>query len=110
LADRLASGLRARLLRLERELDQERALQVGTAGLSLIGVVLGVTVNGLFALLPAVALAVISQYALQGWCVAVPLLARLGLRSSREIDSERYLAAAEIIEPPRLEPRRAGAD
>jgi hypothetical protein len=109
-ADKTTKGSPARLRRLDRELDQERALQVGATAASFVGVVLAVTINSLFALLPAVALVLLGQYAIQGWCPAVPLLARLGLRSSREIDGDRYLAAAEITEPRLPEMSRAGAD
>jgi 4-hydroxybenzoate polyprenyltransferase len=109
-ADRTTKGSTARLRRLDRELDQERALQIAAAAASVIGVALAVTVNSLFALLAVVALVLLAQYAIQGWCPAVPLLALLGLRSSREIDGERYLAAAEVTEPPLLEQGRAGAD
>ena len=84
----------ARLRQIERELDQEQALQMGAAGLGFIGAILGVTVNPAFALLPAMAFAALGQYAVQGWCPPMSLLARLGLRSSKEIDRERYALAA----------------
>jgi len=101
----------ARLRQIERELDQEQALQIGAAGLGFLGVVLCLSVNPIFALLPAIAFAALGQYAIQGWCPPMALLARLGLRSSKEIDSERYALAAEIAEPAKLAlDRAAGAD
>ncbi len=100
----------ARLRQIERELDQEQALQMGAAGLGFIGAILGVTVNPAFALLPAMAFAALGQYAVQGWCPPMSLLARLGLRSSKEIDRERYALAASATEPAMPALDRAGAD
>jgi hypothetical protein len=34
------------------------------------------------------------QHALQGWCPPVPVLRRLGFRTMREIDTERYALKA----------------
>ncbi len=109
-ADAATTGSTARLRQLDRELDQEQALQMGAAGLGFIGAILSVTINPAFALLPAMAFATLGQYALQGWCPPVALLARLGLRSSKEIDRERYALAACIEEPALPEASRAGAD
>lgn len=99
-------GNAARLRQLDREIDQEQALQFGAAAIGLAGALLGVTVNRAFAILPALAFATLCQYALQGWCPATLLLARLGLRSSSEIDRERYAVAAALGESE--EPRLAG--
>ena len=104
------TGSTARLRQLDREVDQEQALQMGAAGLGFIGAILSFTVNPAFALLPAMAFATLGQYALQGWCPPVALLARLGLRSSKEIDRERYALAAAIEEPAQPDASRAGAD
>jgi hypothetical protein len=103
-------GSTARLRQLDREVDQEQALQIGAAGLGFIGAILSFTVNPAFALLPAMAFATLGQFALQGWCPPVALLARLGLRSSKEIDSERYALAATVTEPALPDASRAGAD
>ena len=100
----------ARLREIEREFDQEQALQIGAAGLGFIGAILGFTVNPAFALLPAIAFATLGQYAVQGWCPPMALLAKLGLRSSKEIDRERYALAASTEEPAMPALDRAGAD
>ncbi|HET9942578.1 MAG TPA: hypothetical protein VFR05_04515, partial [Terriglobia bacterium] len=34
------------------------------------------------------------QHAVQGWCPPVPLFRRLGIRTQREIDEERYALKA----------------
>ena len=94
------SGNTAKLRQLDHEVDQERALQVSAATLGFIGAILSVTVSSAFALLPAFVFATLGQYAVQGWCLPMALLARLGLRSSRDIDRERYAVTAMIEEPP----------
>jgi hypothetical protein len=98
--ERAQSGSAARLRQLDQELDQEQALQISAAALGFVGAMLSVTVNVIFALLPVVAFAMLGQVAFQGWSPALILLQRLGLRSSREIDGERYALAATLQEPP----------
>lgn len=104
------SDATTRLRQLDHELDQEGALQIGAAVLGFIGAVLSLTVNGAFAVLPALAFATLGHYALQGWCLPLPLLARLGFRSSSEIDRERYALAATVAEPSIPALGAAGAD
>ena len=98
--ERAQSGSAARLRQLDQELDQEQALQISAAALGFVGAMLSVTVNVIFALLPVIAFAMLGQVAFQGWSPALILLQRLGLRSSREIDGERYALAATLQEPP----------
>ena len=108
-----SSPVTARLRQLDREWGQEQVLQFGAAAMGFIGAVLSLTVSRAFALLPAFAFAMLAQYLIQGWCPPLILLARLGLRSSREIDRERYALAASVGEAhePRLpETAPAGAD
>ena len=88
----------ARLHRLESEIDQEQALQFGTAAVGFVGAILSLTVSSAFVLLPAFAVATLGQYLVQGWCPLLALLARLGLRSSAEIDGERYALAVSLGE------------
>ena len=40
-------------------------------------------------LLPALVTTFLFQHAVQGWCPPIPLLRRLGIRTSREIEIER---------------------
>ncbi|HUH85308.1 MAG TPA: hypothetical protein VLX85_11930 [Stellaceae bacterium] len=100
----------ARLRRLDRELDQERALLWGAAALGFSGAVLAIAVDRAFATLTAIAVVTVGQYALWGWSPAALLLARLGLRSSREIDGERHALAATLEDPTLPELRPSGAD
>jgi hypothetical protein len=98
--ERAQRGSAARLRQLDQELDQEQALQIGAAALGFLGAMLGVTVSVVFALLPVIAFATLGQFAFQGWSPALILLQRLGFRSSRDIDGERYALAATLDEPP----------
>ena len=102
-----ASPAASRLRQLDREWDQEQALQFGAAAVGFLGAVLSLTVSSAFALLPAFAFATLAQYLIQGWCPPLVLLARVGLRSSNEIDRERYALSASFGEA--HEPRLAAA-
>ena len=108
--ERAESGSAARLRQLDQELDQEQALQIGAAALGFVGAMLSVTVNMIFALLPIIAFAMLGQVAFQGWSPALILLERFGLRSSREIDGERYAVVASLAEPPLPTLRADAAD
>ncbi|AXR80234.1 hypothetical protein [Natrarchaeobaculum sulfurireducens] len=79
-----------RLVELEREWDIERTLEANASALVLIGLGLGLRVDRRFLALPAVVAAFLFQHALQGWCPPVPLFRRLGVRTRRETEAERY--------------------
>jgi hypothetical protein len=76
-----------RIRELEREWDVERALESNAAAVIIAGIGLGL-VNKRFLALPMVAAAFLLQHALQGWCPPLPLLRRLGIRTSAEIHDE----------------------
>ena len=79
-----------RIEELDREWDVERVLQVNAATLALSGLLLGMTVNRKWLLLPGIVLPFLLQHSLQGWCPPLPLLRRLGVRTRNEIDREKY--------------------
>ena len=83
-----------RLDELDREWDIERVLETQASSLSLLGTVLGATVDKRFLVLPAVVAAFLLQHAVQGWCPLVPVLRRLGVRTQGEIEAERYALKA----------------
>jgi hypothetical protein len=56
--------------------------------------VLGATVDKRWLTLPALVTAFLFQHAVQGWCPPLPILRRLGFRTSREIETERYALKA----------------
>jgi hypothetical protein len=83
-----------RLAELEREWDIERTLEVNGSVLALTGLLLGVTSSRRWLLLPGAVLTFCLQHALQGWCPPLPLFRRIGIRTQREIDEERYALKA----------------
>jgi hypothetical protein len=79
-----------RIRALEREWDIERVLEMNASLLAFGGVILGTAVHRRWLLVPAIVLPFLFQHALQGWCPPVPLLRRLGVRTQREIEAEKY--------------------
>ncbi len=83
-----------RLAELDREWDVERVLETNAAGLALTGTVLGVLGDKRWFLLSAAVTAFLLQHGVQGWCPPLPILRRLGIRTAREIEAERYALKA----------------
>lgn len=83
-----------RLDEIEREWDIERTLEVNGSVLGLTGIVLGVTMNRAWLLLPTAVMGFCLQHALQGWSPPLPVFRRLGFRTQREIEEERYALKA----------------
>jgi hypothetical protein len=83
-----------RLRELDREWDMERTLETNAATLALAGTLLGAFVDRRFLAVPAVVTTFLLQHALQGWCPPVPLFRKRGVRTMREIDTERYALKA----------------
>lgn len=84
----------ARLGQLDREWDIERAIEANASTLALGGIILGTMRDRRWLALPAAVSAFLLQHALQGWCPPVPVLRRLGFRTSDEINQERYALKA----------------
>lgn len=80
--------------RLDREWDIERVLQTNASILALTGVVLGAAVNRKFLAVPGVVLGFFLQHALQGWCPPIPVFRRMGIRTRKEINREKYALKA----------------
>ena len=83
-----------RLEDLDHEWDMERTLEANAASITLLGLGLGTFVNRRLFMLPAMVAGFLLQHAVQGWCPPVPFFRRLGFRTAREIDSERYALKA----------------
>ena len=103
-----------RLAELDREWDVERLLETNAALATLIGLTLGTKVDRKWFLLPAAVAGFLLQHAVQGWCPPLPVLRRLGFRTSYEIDYERYALKAirgdfNGMLPPRRGKRAAAA-
>ncbi len=88
------AAIARRLRELNAEWDIERTLEANAATASLIGLTLGATVDRRWYLFPAVVAGFLLQHALQGWCPPLPVFRRLGIRTSYEIDYERYALKA----------------
>jgi hypothetical protein len=79
---------------LDREWDVERYLETLAPSLALTGITLGLTRNRKWFALPVAVLGLFIQHAIQGWCPPLPVLRRLGIRTRREIEEERYALKA----------------
>jgi hypothetical protein len=82
-----------RLNELEREWDIERALETTFSAATLSGFFLGMFARR-FRFLAGMAGGFMLQHALHGWSPPLPLFRRIGIRSSREINLERYALKA----------------
>ncbi len=78
-----------RLEELAREWDIERLLECNASSLAFTGVALGALVDRRYLILSALVTGFLFQHAIQGWCPPLPILRRLGFRTSHEIDEER---------------------
>jgi len=82
-----------RLDELDREWDIERLLEANAGIFSLMGLTFGV-IRSRWYILSAAAAAFLVQHAVQGWCPPASLLRRIGIRTTREINHERYALKA----------------
>jgi len=80
----------ARLRELDREWDIERVLQTNASALMLGGTILGITLSKRWLALPVLVSAFLLQHAVQGWCPPLPLLRKMGVRTTQEIETERH--------------------
>ena len=78
----------ARLRELEEEWDIERAIEANASALAFAGVAMAAGGNRRWLILPGLVTAFLFQHAIQGWCPPVPILRRLGFRTSYEIERE----------------------
>ena len=107
-------AIERRLRELDREWDIERVLETNAALIALAGVALGARSDRRWLVLPALVTTFLFQHAVQGWCPPIPLLRRLGIRTSREIEIAMSLLGratiGEIDEPVFAwrQPRRKG--
>lgn len=84
----------ARIRDLEEEWGIERVLETNMSVLALSGVALTAFTNKKWLVLPTVVLGFFLQHALQGWCPPLPLFRKLGYRTQKEIERERYALKA----------------
>lgn len=78
-----------RLEELDQEWDIERILETNASSLIVASSALGFLFNKKFFIVPFVIGTFLLQHALQGWCPPLPILRRLGYRTTSEIQEER---------------------
>jgi hypothetical protein len=83
-----------RIRELDCEWDIERMLETNASALAFTGLLLGVTHNRKWLILPGLVLPFLFQHAVQGWCPPLPILRQLGVRTRNEIDREKYALKA----------------
>lgn len=86
--------IEARLQQLDQEWDTERTLEANAASIAFAGCVLAATADQRWIVVPLAVSAFLLQHAVQGWCPPLPLIRRLGFRTQREIDEERFALKA----------------
>src|SRR5687767_12440791 len=108
-ANRSKEEITRRIKELDSEWDMERWLETNASAIAFTGVVLGLTHNKKWFIVPSVVLPFLFQHAVQGWCPPVPLFRRLGVRTRKEIDQEKYALKIlrgdfnQVETPPRAE-------
>lgn len=83
-----------RLEELDAEWDIERILETMAPVITLTTLCLGATVNKRWLLLSLAVQGFFLQHAIQGWCPPIPVLRRLGVRTTQEINRERVALKA----------------
>lgn len=89
-AGKSSNDIRQRIDQLDREWDIERVLEVNASTLALTGLLLGLSVDRKWLVLPVTVMAFLLQHGVQGWCPPLPILRRLGVRTRGEIDREKF--------------------
>lgn len=89
-ANKSPEEISRRIAALDEEWDIERMLECNASALAFSGIVLSLIGGRKWLLLPAFVLPMLFYHAVNGWCPPVPLLRRLGVRTQREIDAEKY--------------------
>lgn len=88
------ADITARIEALDREWDIERYLETMAPSFALGGIVLSIVRRRTWLLASGVVLGFLIQHAVQGWCPPLAVLRRMGVRTRREIDEERYALKA----------------
>lgn len=83
-----------RLEALDGEWDVDRTIEAEAATMGLIGLALGAFVRPAFLALPATVGAAVFLFGTRGLYPLLPIFRRLGIRTAREIERERYAAKA----------------
>ncbi len=79
-----------RIRELDREWDIERTLEANAASLTLLGLTGAIFGRRSWLGLPVTVAGFLLMHSIHGWCPPVPVFRRLGVRTRREIDREKY--------------------
>lgn len=90
------AAIAGRIDALDREWDIERTLELNAALFALTGVLLAAFVNIYWLILPGVVLFFLAQHAIQGWCPPLPLFRKMGIKTRKELDREKYALIDEL--------------
>lgn len=82
--------IKARIRELDREWDVDRALMLNFALVGGAALALGQYRNPRWLGFLAVQLGFLAHHAIRGWCPPLPVFRRLGFRTQREIDEEKF--------------------
>lgn len=93
-ANKTGYEITKRIKELDMEWDIERYLEANAAIFTFIGAVLGLKKSRNWFILPLIVSIFLLQHAVQGWCPPVSVLRRLGIRTRREIEIEKYALRA----------------
>jgi hypothetical protein len=85
------AAISQRMGALEEEWDVERLLETNASSLALAGVLSAVAGHRRGLVLAGGVLAFLLWHATKGWCPPLPVLRRLGVRTRREIERERFV-------------------
>ncbi len=86
--------IRRRIAELDQEWDIERWLEMNAAGLALTGILFGLAGKKRCLAFSGIVLSFLMLHAVKGWCPPIPALRRLGIRTRKEIDREKYALKA----------------
>lgn len=82
--------IQERINELDKEWDMERVLILNAALFSLTGLLAGKFKAKIWTMLPFIVSTFLIQHAVQGWCPPIEIFRRMGIRTRKEIDMEKY--------------------
>ena len=75
----------------------ERTLELNASLFALSGIVLASVFNKKWLLFSGIVTSFLAQHAIQGWCPPLPLFRKMGIRTQKEIQTERH-ALLQLLE------------
>lgn len=87
-------AVRQRIDELEREWDTDRVIEAEAAAMALVGLALGTIASRKLYAIPAFVAGMVLTHALTGFYPLLPVLRRLGVRTQKEIQRERFALKA----------------